>query len=70
MIFPRIKELREYNGKTQKEISGYLSCDQSLYSKYERGEREVPVIIVIKLAKYYDVSCDYILGLTNNKRRY
>ena len=65
MIFPRIKELREYNGKTQKEISGYLSCDQSLYSKYERGEREVPVIIVIKLAK-----CDYILGLTNNKTRY
>lgn len=69
-MFERIRNLREDNDKTQKEISEYLFCDQSLYSKYERGVREVPVNIIIKLAKYYGTSTDYILGLTNKKEPY
>ena len=62
LFFPRIRNLREDNDKTQK--------DQSLYSKYERGLRIVPVEIVIKLAQYYGTSTDYILGLTDNKKPY
>lgn len=69
-MFMRIRNLREDNDKTQKEISEYLFCDQSLYSKYERGVREVPVNIIIKLAKFYGVSTDYILGLTDKKEPY
>ncbi len=69
-MFPRIRDLREDNDKTQREISEYLFCDQSLYSKYERGIRDVPVEIIIKLAKYYGTSADYILGLTDTKQPY
>lgn len=65
-MFRRIKDLREDNDKTQKEISDYLFCDQSLYSKYERGIRSIPVDFVIKLARLYNTSTDYILGLTDN----
>ena len=66
-MFVRIRNLREDNDKTQKEVAEYLFCDQSLYSKYERGQRDVPVGIIIKLAKLYNTSTDYILGLTDIK---
>ena len=66
-MFIRIRNLREDNDLTQKEVADYLFCDQSLYSKYERGIREVPVSIIIKLAKFYKTSTDYILGLTDKK---
>ena len=69
-MFVRIRNLREDSDKTQKEVSQYLFCDQWLYSKYERGLREVPVSIVIKLAKLYNTSTDYILGLTDRKEPY
>ena len=69
-MFKRIRDLREDNDKTQKEISDYLMCDQSLYSKYERGIREVPVYVIIKLAKLYNTSTDYILELTDIKKPY
>lgn len=62
-MFVRIRNLREDNDKTQKEVAEYLFCDQSLYSKYERGQRDVPVGIIIKLAKLYNTSTDYILDL-------
>ncbi|MCM1298469.1 MAG: helix-turn-helix transcriptional regulator [Firmicutes bacterium] len=58
----RIKDMREDRDLTQKQISEYLMCDQSLYSKYERGEREIPLRLLIKLADYYDVSLDYLVG--------
>jgi transcriptional regulator with XRE-family HTH domain len=45
-------------------------CDQSLYSKYERGERDVPLHIMVKLAKFYDTSVDYIVELTDVKKPY
>ena len=69
-MFVRIRNLREDSDKTQREVSDYLFCDQSLYSKYERGLREVPVSIVIKLAELYGTSTDYILGLTDKKEKY
>lgn len=69
-MFVRIRNLREDNDKTQKEISEYLFCDQSLYSKYERGLRDVPVAVIIKLATFYNTSTDYILGLTDIQKPY
>lgn len=68
-MFERIRNLREDHDKTQKEVAAYLFCDQSLYSKYERGVREVPVSVIIKLAKLYNTSTDYILGLSDEKKR-
>ncbi len=62
----RIRDLREDNDLTQKEISKILMCDQSLYSKYERGEREIPLNLLIKLADYYKTSLDYLVCRTNN----
>ena len=58
----RIRDLREDHDLSQKEIAAYLSCDQSLYSKYERGERDIPLSAVCKLADYYQVSLDYLVG--------
>ena len=58
----RIRELREDNDLTQTEIAKYLHCDQSLYSKYERGERELPLVLAVKLADYYHISIDYLVG--------
>lgn len=66
----RIRDLREDHDLTQKQISDYLMCDQSLYSKYERGEREIPLHLIIKLADYYNVSIDYIVGRTKNPKKY
>ena len=58
----RIKDMREDRDLTQKQIAEYLMCDQSLYSKYEREEREIPLRLLIKLADYYKVSLDYPVG--------
>lgn len=66
----RIRDLREDNDLTQKQIADYLMCDQSLYSKYERGEREIPLNLIIKLADYYNVSIDYIVGRNSKPIRY
>ena len=64
----RIKDLREDNDLTQKEIAKILMCDQSLYSKYERGEREIPLNLLIKLADYYKTNLDYLIYRTNNPK--
>ena len=66
----RIRDLREDNDLTQKQIADILICDQSLYSKYERGERPLPLEYADKLADYYGVSVDYLLGRTNIKKPY
>ena len=63
----RIRDLREDSDYTQKYVAEYLLCDQSLYSKYERGERQLPLEFVVKLAKLYNTSVDYIVGLTDEK---
>ncbi len=66
----RIRDLREDQDLKQKQIAEYLLCDQSLYSKYERGERELPLRLAVKLAEYYGVSMDYLLGLTDVRTPY
>jgi len=65
MYFKRIAELRIDHDKTQQEIADMLLCNRQVYARYERGLREIPVSMLIKLAQYYHVSVDYILGLTN-----
>ena len=66
----RIKDLREDNDLTQQQVANYLMCDQSLYSKYEREERDLSLIYADKLATYYRVSVDYLLCRTNIKAPY
>lgn len=66
----RIRDMREDRDLKQGQIADYLMCDRSLYSKYERGERDVPLHIMVKLAQYYKTSVDYLVGLTDNPRPY
>ena len=66
----RIRDLREDQDLSQRQIADYLMCDQSLYSKYEREERTVPLEIMVKLAEYYHTSIDYLVGLTDQKTPY
>ena len=66
----RIRDLREDSDLTQRQVADYLMCDQSLYSKYERGERSLPLELAVKLAQYYGVSVDYLVGLTDRKNPY
>lgn len=66
----RIRDLREDRDIKQKRIADYLMCDQSLYSKYEREERALPLEYADKLADYYGVSVDYLLYRTNVKKPY
>lgn len=56
----RIRDMREDSDLTQQQVAELLMCDQSLYSKYERGEREIPLRLLIILAEYYGVSLDYL----------
>ncbi|MGN0600246.1 MAG: helix-turn-helix domain-containing protein [Oscillospiraceae bacterium] len=66
--YNRIKDLREDSDKTQQEIADYLGTSSQHYGKYELGRAEIPFDRAIMLAKYYNVSLDYIAGLTNNKK--
>ena len=66
----RIRDLREDKDLKQQQLADYLRCDQSLYSKYERGERELPLEYADKLADYYGVSVDYLLCRTHIKAPY
>lgn len=68
-MFEKIKELRKENEFTQKEISDILGCSQQVYSNYELGQRDIPTAVLMKLAVIYNVSTDYILGLTQNPER-
>ena len=62
MIFRRIRELREDHDLTQAALADYLGVQQTTYSKYELGRIEVPAEVLIKLADYYQVSLDYLVG--------
>lgn len=70
MIFKRLYDLHTDNDKTQQDIADYLMCNRQVYARYERGLREIPVSMVIRLAKYYNTSTDYILGLTDISKPY
>lgn len=66
-MYRRIRDLREDHDLTQKEMAKNLNCSQQVYSNYELGQRDIPTDILIKLARFYKVSTDYILGLSDNK---
>lgn len=66
----RMRNLREDNDLTQKEIAALLGTSQTMYARYERGANEMPIRHLIRLAKYYDVTTDYLLGLTKNKAQF
>lgn len=63
----RIRDLREDNDLTQSEIAKILGCTQQTYSRYETGEITIDINSLIKLAKFYNTSLDYLVGLTNKK---
>ena len=64
MYYQRIKDLREDNDKSQSEVAKLLGISQQHYSLYEKGDRELPMHHFITLAKFYNVSLDYLVGLT------
>ena len=66
MHYIRLRELRKKNNLTQKQMATKLSMSQTGYSKYETGENDIPTSVLIKFSKIYDVSVDYILGLSND----
>ena len=68
--YERLKGLREDKDLLQKDIAKYLDVTQVAYSCYEIGRRQIPVDALIKLANYYNVSVDYILGLTDIRKPY
>ena len=70
MIIRRIRDLREDHDYTQVLLADHLHITQAAYSNYETGERAVPIEILIKLARFYNVSDDYLLGETDNPKRY
>lgn len=66
----RLKELRKSNGKTQKELAEYLGISERGYQNYEMGKREPNLEILSKLADYFNVSTDYLLGRSDDPNRY
>ncbi len=67
MYFQRLRDLREDCDLTQTAVAELLDIQQTVYSRYERGFQTIPLEHLIRLADYYRVSTDYILGRTNNK---
>lgn len=67
LYIKRIRDLREDNDKTQEEIAKVLGTSQTMYARYERGANEMPLHHLITLCKYYKVTSDYILGLSDEE---
>ncbi len=66
MIYKRIRDLREDSDLTQKELAKALNCSQQVYSNYELGQRDIPTDVLIRLSAFYNVSVDYILGISDD----
>ena len=69
-MYKRIRDLREDADLSQAKVAQYLGMSQTGYSKYETGEKDIPTAILIKLARFYNTSIDYLLGETDIKERY
>lgn len=69
-MYKRIRDLREDKDLSQSEIAKVLNMSQTGYSKYEVGTNDIPTKILIKLAKFYNTSVDYLLGITNEIKPY
>ncbi|MBR3975792.1 MAG: helix-turn-helix transcriptional regulator [Clostridia bacterium] len=63
--YPRLRDLREDHDMSQQQVADYLGMKQPQYNRYERGLRDIPTDVLIKLAKLYNTTTDYILGLTD-----
>lgn len=70
MRYEKIRNLREENDLNQTQLATILNIAQTTYSNYENGNREIPISILIQLSKFYNVSLDYLLGLTKNSKSY
>lgn len=68
-LYPAVRALREDNDMTQKQVAAYLHCSQQVYSNYELGQRDIPTDVLISLSSLYNVSVDFLLGLTENPKR-
>ena len=69
-MYPRLRDLRQDQDLTQKQLAALLKMSQTGYSKYETGENDVPTWALIRLAELYRTSVDYLLGLTDQPRPY
>ena len=69
-MYPRLRDLREDKDMNQTQIAKMLGMSQTGYSKYETGENDIPTAVLIKLARFYNTSIDYLLGETNDPKRY
>lgn len=68
-MYQKIRDLREDNDLKQRDLAEYLNCSQRAYCNYELGNRDIPTEVLIKLANFYNVSIDYLLGQTRNPKR-
>ena len=68
--YRRLRDLREDHDLSQQQVADYLQMKQPQYCRYERGLRDIPTDVLIRLAKMYKTSTDYILGLTNISKPY
>ena len=66
----RIRDMREDRDWKQRQLAEYPMCGQSPYSKYERGERPVPLETIVRLAQFHKTSVDYPVGLTDKREPY
>ncbi|MBZ3642604.1 helix-turn-helix transcriptional regulator [Enterococcus casseliflavus] len=69
-MFQRIRDFREDNDLTQHQIATLLNISQSTYSRYENGELDIPIQMLIKLANHYDTSIDYLVNMTDVRPPY
>ena len=69
-MYKRIRDLREDKDMNQTQIAQILEMSQTGYSKYETGENDIPTAVLIKLARFHNTSIDYLLGETDNPKRY
>lgn len=69
-MYERIRNLREDRDLKQEDMAKLLHCSQACYSNYENGKRDVPTVVLHKLADFYGVSVDYLIGRTNIKEPY
>lgn len=69
MYLKRLEDLRIDHDLTQQDVADILFCKREVYRRYEKGIRELPLSYAIKLAEYYNVSLDYLVGLTDTKQR-
>ena len=69
-MYKRIRDMREDSDLFQKDLAQYLQCTQVCYSQYELGKRDIPTDVLIQLARFYQTSTDYLLGLTDVRQPY